>query len=94
MLAEDAKLLSETSSLSSFFTRSRSPRRTVSYHRIVTLLSIIGLVVVTSLLTYALASRDLQGKDGNTGPVKGTKALVLASYHDQDVNWLDRVTPE
>lgn len=93
-LAEDAKLLEETPSPSSFFTRSRSPRRSVSHHRLVSVLFVLGLVSLSSLLTYAFATRHDQPRQSHQLLADDRKVLVLASYKDQNVNWLQNVPSE
>lgn len=93
-LAEDAKLLSETSSLSSPFTRSRNPRRTVSYQRVSTTLLLIATVALSSLVTYAFVTQDTHVRHGNVSLTNDGKAVVLASYRDQDVSWLKDLSPE
>jgi len=56
------------------------------------LTSLLMLAILAGLRTYEHMTR--QAEDGYAVSTNGTKVLVLASYHDQDVTWLNRVSPE
>lgn len=95
--------LNETPSGSVIFTPGRKLRRDIAYHRIarivddrirkvLLLTSLIMSAILAGLLIYDHMTRPAE--DGYAVAANGTKALVLASYHDQDVTWLNRVSPE
>lgn len=95
--------LNETPSGSTIFTPGRNLRRDIAHHRIARIVTdrIANVLLLTSLVMFAILAGlftydhiTRPAEDGYAVAANGTKALVLASYHDQNVTWLNRVSPE